>query len=90
MSTLSNIKNIMKAEKFNPNKGGSAITYFLKRHSEFCIFLDKFLAVFPYFEKYSEVLSWLQNDLKIRISTKFATNFQISKYIYPFINIIFA
>lgn len=65
MSTLSNIKKIMKAEKFNPNKGGSAITYFLKRHSEFCLFLDKFLALFPCFEKYSEVLSWLQNDLKI-------------------------
>lgn len=65
MSTLTNIKKIMKAEHFNANKGGSAITYFLKRHPEICVFLDDFLIKFPSFQKYSEVLSWLQNNLKI-------------------------
>ena len=65
MSTLSDIKKVMKKESFNANKGGSAITYFLKRHPEIIKFLDAFMIQFPCFEKHSEVLSWLQNKMKI-------------------------
>ena len=67
MSTLYKIKMVMKAEKFNANKGGSAISYFMKRHPEIVSYLrDDFMKRFPCFEKESEVLSWIQNGLKIK------------------------
>ena len=63
---MGNIKRIMKQEHFNANKGGSAITYFMKKHPEIMKTVKDFMVKFPCFEKESEVLSWLQNGLKIR------------------------
>ena len=56
----------MLKERLNANKGGSAITFFLKRHPEITKFLDTFILHFTCFEKHSEVLSWLQNNIKIK------------------------
>lgn len=65
MSTLTNIKKIMKVENFTTANGGSAISAFLKKHPEFQKFIDNFILRFPIFEKRSDVLSWLSRNIKI-------------------------
>ena len=65
MSTLTNIKSIMKAENFTTNNGGSVVSAFLKKHVEFKEFINNFILKFPIFEKPSDVLSWLSRDIKI-------------------------
>ena len=65
MSSIGNVKKIMKQEHFNANKGGSAVTFFMKKHPEIMDIVRNFMMKFPCFEKESEVLSWLQNGLKI-------------------------
>lgn len=67
MSAIYKIKLVMEKEKFNANKGGLAISYFMKRHPEIVSYLrDDFMKKFPCFEKESEVLSWIQNKLRIK------------------------
>ena len=67
MSKINDIRKTMKKENFNANKGGSAISSFLKRHPEIVSYIENnFMKKFPCFEKTSEVLSWIQNKLKIR------------------------
>ena len=56
----------MEQEHFNANKGGSVITFFMKKYPEIMDVVRNFMMKFPCFEKESEVLSWLQNGLKIR------------------------
>lgn len=65
MSILTNIKKVMKAEKFTTTNGGSVISAFLKKHPEFQKFIDNFIIKFSCFEKSSDVLSWLSRDIKI-------------------------
>lgn len=63
---LTKIKKLIKDEKLNANKGGCAITYFLKRHKDVNDFLSKFIERYTCFEKVSDVLAWLKSGLKIK------------------------
>lgn len=66
MSSIGQIKNLMRKEKVNALLGGKVISSFLKRHSEIVPILDSFIIKFPCFKKITEVLAWLQNDIKIK------------------------
>lgn len=66
MSSIGQIKNLMRKEKVNALLGGKVISSFLKRHSEIVPILDDFIVKFPCFKKVTEVLAWLQNDIKIK------------------------
>lgn len=66
MSSIGQIKKTIIKEGFNANKGGSAITSFMKKHPEIKEYLKTFIHKFPCFEKESEVLAWLKNGMKIR------------------------
>lgn len=66
MSSIGQIKKTIIKECFNANKGGSAITSFMKKHPEIKEYLKTFIQKFPCFEKESEVLAWLKNGMKIR------------------------
>ena len=66
MSSIGQIKKTIIKEGFNANKGGSAITSFMKKHPEIKEYLKTFIQKFPCFEKESEVLAWLKNGMKIR------------------------
>ena len=65
MSSFTNIKKLMKAEKFSSANGGSAISSFLKRHPDVARQVDEIMLRFPFFEKSSEVLAWLSRGVKI-------------------------
>lgn len=66
MSSIGKIKRIIIKENFNANKGGSAISTFMKKHPEIKKYLTEFIQKFPCFEKETEVLAWLKNGMKIR------------------------
>lgn len=66
MSSLGNINKLMKKEGVNAIRGGNPVTCFLKRHPEVAGYLEKFINKFSCFKKASEVLAWLQNDVKIK------------------------
>ena len=63
---MGKIKNLMRKEKVNASLGGKVISSFLKRHPEIVPVLDGFILKFPCFKKTTEVLAWLQNDVKIK------------------------
>lgn len=56
----------MRKEKVNASLGGKVISSFLKRHPDLEHFLEQFIIKFPCFKKTTEVLAWLQNDVKIK------------------------
>lgn len=56
----------MKKENTNALLGGKVVSSFLKRHPEVYHSLIKFIHNFPCFKKPTEVLSWLQNGVKIK------------------------
>lgn len=66
MSKIGNIKKIMKKENVNASLGGKVVSSFLKRHPEIVSELENFINHFPCFKKITEVLAWLQNNIKIK------------------------
>lgn len=66
MSSIGTIKNLMRKERVNALLGGKVISSFLKRHPEIVPVLNNFVQKFPCFKKTTEVLAWLQNDVKIK------------------------
>ena len=66
MSSIGQIKNLMKKERVNALLGGKVVSSFLKRHPEIVPVLESFIQKFQCFKKTTEILAWLQNDVKIK------------------------